>query len=118
MVMKLTPNLEETTVQGIDMKCFLIGSSVMCFSINQIIVLLLQDCFLQIEIKNKNIRIGLNWALPSVCLTIRTPHTIYTLGISAQSFPHLFCCQGASDRVPSVEQTYVRKTENSNLNNL
>ena len=28
MVMKLTPNLEETTVQGIDMKCFLIGSSV------------------------------------------------------------------------------------------
>ena len=29
--MKLTPNLEETTVQGIDMKCFLIGSSVMCF---------------------------------------------------------------------------------------
>ena len=31
MVMKLTPNLEETTVQGIDMKCFLIGSSVMCF---------------------------------------------------------------------------------------
>ena len=29
MVMKLTPNLEETTVQGIDMKCFLIGSSVM-----------------------------------------------------------------------------------------
>ena len=31
MVMKLTPSLEETTVQGIDMKCFLIGSSVMCF---------------------------------------------------------------------------------------
>ena len=31
MVMKLTPGLEETTVQGIDMKCFLIGSSVMCF---------------------------------------------------------------------------------------
>ena len=31
MVMKLTPNLEETTVHGIDMKCFLIGSSVMCF---------------------------------------------------------------------------------------
>ena len=31
MVMKLTPNLEETTVQGIDMKCFFIGSSVMCF---------------------------------------------------------------------------------------
>ena len=32
--MKLTPNLEETTVtvQGIDMKCFLIGSSVMCFA--------------------------------------------------------------------------------------
>ena len=30
MVMKLTPILEETTVQGIDMKCFLIGSSVMC----------------------------------------------------------------------------------------
>ena len=29
MVMKLTPSLEETTVQGIDMKCFLIGSSVM-----------------------------------------------------------------------------------------
>ena len=29
--MKLTPNLKETTVQGIDMKCFLIGSSVMCF---------------------------------------------------------------------------------------
>ena len=31
IVMKLTSNLEETTVQGIDMKCFLIGSSVMCF---------------------------------------------------------------------------------------
>ena len=31
MVMKLTPNVEDTTVQGIDMKCFLIGSSVMCF---------------------------------------------------------------------------------------
>ena len=31
MVMKLTPSLEEITVQGIDMKCFLIGSSVMCF---------------------------------------------------------------------------------------
>ena len=31
MMMKLTPNLEETTVQGIDIKCFLIGSSVMCF---------------------------------------------------------------------------------------
>ena len=31
MVMKLTPSLEETTVQGIDIKCFLIGSSVMCF---------------------------------------------------------------------------------------
>ena len=29
--MKLTPSLEETTVQGIEMKCFLIGSSVMCF---------------------------------------------------------------------------------------
>ena len=29
--MKLTPSLEETTVQGIAMKCFLIGSSVMCF---------------------------------------------------------------------------------------
>ena len=29
MVMKLTPSLEETTVQGFDMKCFLIGSSVM-----------------------------------------------------------------------------------------
>ena len=29
--MKLTPRLEETTVQGIDMKCFLIGSSFMCF---------------------------------------------------------------------------------------
>ena len=26
MVIKLTPSLEETTVQGIDMKCFLIGS--------------------------------------------------------------------------------------------
>ena len=31
MVMKLTPNLEETTVQSIDMECFLIGSLVMCF---------------------------------------------------------------------------------------
>ena len=31
MVMKLSPSLEETTVQGIDMKCFLTGSSVMCF---------------------------------------------------------------------------------------
>ena len=31
MVMKLTPNLEETTVQSIDVKCFLIGSSIMCF---------------------------------------------------------------------------------------
>ena len=31
MVMKLTPRLEETTVQVIDMKCFLIGSSVMYF---------------------------------------------------------------------------------------
>ena len=31
MVMKLTPSLEETTVQGIDMKCFLIGLSVICF---------------------------------------------------------------------------------------
>ena len=31
MVMKLNPNLEGTTVQGIDMKCFLSGSSVMCF---------------------------------------------------------------------------------------
>ena len=31
MMMKLTPNLEETTVQGIDIKCLLIGSSVMCF---------------------------------------------------------------------------------------
>ena len=31
MVMKLTPSLEETTVQGIYMKYFLIGSSVMCF---------------------------------------------------------------------------------------
>ena len=31
MMMKLTPNLEKTTVQGIDIKCFLIGSSVMCF---------------------------------------------------------------------------------------
>ena len=30
MVMKLTPSLEETTVQGIDIKCFLIGSSVIC----------------------------------------------------------------------------------------
>ena len=50
---------------------------------------------------------------------LRTPQTIYTLqGIGAQSFPHVFCCQGASDRDPSVEQTYVRKTENSNLNNL
>ena len=27
MVMKLTPSLEKTTVQGIDMKCFLIGCS-------------------------------------------------------------------------------------------
>ena len=27
MVMKLTPNLEETTVQGIDMKCFLINNN-------------------------------------------------------------------------------------------
>ena len=32
MVMKLTPSLEETTAQGIGMKCFLIGSSVMCFA--------------------------------------------------------------------------------------
>ena len=32
MVMKLTPSLEETTVHGIDMKCFLLGSSVMCFA--------------------------------------------------------------------------------------
>ena len=31
MVMKLTPSLEENTVQDIDMQCFLIGSSVMCF---------------------------------------------------------------------------------------
>ena len=31
MVLKLTPSLEGTTVQGIDMKCFLIGFSVMCF---------------------------------------------------------------------------------------
>ena len=31
MVMKLTPSLEEATVHCIDMKCFLIGSSVMCF---------------------------------------------------------------------------------------
>ena len=31
MVMELTPSLEETTVQGIGMKCFLSGSSVMCF---------------------------------------------------------------------------------------
>ena len=31
MVMNLTPNLEETTVHVIDMKCFLIGSSIMCF---------------------------------------------------------------------------------------
>ena len=30
--MKLTPNLEETTVQGIDMKCFLIGFSVNAFA--------------------------------------------------------------------------------------
>ena len=30
MVMKLTRSLEETTVQGIDMKSFHIGSSVMC----------------------------------------------------------------------------------------
>ena len=26
MVMKLTPSLKKTTVQGFDMKCFLIGS--------------------------------------------------------------------------------------------
>ena len=31
MVMKLTPNLEETTVQGFDIKCFLIGSPVMFY---------------------------------------------------------------------------------------
>ena len=31
MMMKLTRSLEETTVQGIDMKSFLIGSSVKCF---------------------------------------------------------------------------------------
>ena len=30
--MKLIPSLEETTVQGIDMNFFLIGSPVMCFS--------------------------------------------------------------------------------------
>ena len=28
MVMDLTPSLEETSVQGIDMKCFLVGSSI------------------------------------------------------------------------------------------
>ena len=32
MVMKFTPSLEETTVQAINMKCFFISSSVMCFS--------------------------------------------------------------------------------------
>ena len=31
MVMKLTPNLEETTVHGIDMKCFLIGPQLCVF---------------------------------------------------------------------------------------
>ena len=30
MMMKLTPNLEETTVQGIDIKCFLILAPQLC----------------------------------------------------------------------------------------
>ena len=32
MVMKLTPNLEETTVQGIDMKCFLLAPQLCAFA--------------------------------------------------------------------------------------
>ena len=32
MVMKLTPSLEETTLQGIDMKCFLLAPQLCAFA--------------------------------------------------------------------------------------
>ena len=32
MIMKLTPSLEETTVQGIDMKCFLLAPQLCVFA--------------------------------------------------------------------------------------
>ena len=55
----------------------------------------------------------LNLCISTICEKLYK-HT----GYWSQSFPHLFCCQGASDRVHSLEQTYVRKTENSKLNKI
>ena len=39
MVMKLTPSLEETTVQVIDMECFLIGAQLCAFATTHFYIL-------------------------------------------------------------------------------